>query len=337
MANVRAMGSSEARLGPGSFSENGTYNASSENLDGYNTVEVSVPQPAVGDKFIFANGTYNSQTLDNMYGYREVQVLVPQPPLIERQITANGEYTAADQGVYGYSSVLVNVPPNVGMKNITANGQYNASADGLDGYSSVNVSVPSSAVVGPKTITMNGTYYANQEVPALDGFNQVTVNIPLGTKNITENGTYIATTSGVQGFSQVTVNVPPTFTETSLWTNPNTSTTAAFAGQTVNLSDNISNYKYLAFLYCLSSGEAGRLVTQKVIISTEEFAETTYVANNMVVGLTCTGTTSGNNYFWTRAVYYASGTSVTFSGARTVYNTVEQNSRVYPLEILGLN
>lgn len=210
MANVRAMGGPDAKLGATSISANGTYTAASENLDGFNTVEVNVPQPAVGEKFIYANGTYNSQTLDNMYGYREVQVLVPQQPLLDKSITANGEYIASDEGYYGYGSVNVNVPPNVGSKNITANGQYNAAADGYDGYDHVNVSVPSSAVVGPKTITTNGTYYANQEVPALDGFNQVTVNVPLGTKSITQNGTYNAYSDSVAGYSQVTVDVPPT-------------------------------------------------------------------------------------------------------------------------------
>ena len=61
--------------------------------------------------------------------------------LDSKTITDNGTYTASDDGLDGYSSVTVNVAPNVGTKNITANGTYTASSDSLDGYSSVSVIV----------------------------------------------------------------------------------------------------------------------------------------------------------------------------------------------------
>lgn len=58
-------------------------------------------------------------------------------------------------------------------KNITANGTYNASADDADGYSSVNVNVQPN-LYNPGTITENGTY----TVPAgYDGFASFTVNV----------------------------------------------------------------------------------------------------------------------------------------------------------------
>lgn len=64
------------------------------------------------------------------------------------------------------------------------------------------------AVLGQKTITVNGTYDAEDD--GLDGYDQVTVNVPvptLGTKSITENGTYSAASDNLGGYSSVTVNV----------------------------------------------------------------------------------------------------------------------------------
>ena len=64
------------------------------------------------------------------------------------------------------------------------------------------------ATLGTKSITANGTYNASAD--NLDGFSQVSVNVPgatLGTKNITENGTYNASSDNLDGYSQVNVNV----------------------------------------------------------------------------------------------------------------------------------
>lgn len=96
----------------------------------------------------------------------------------------------------------------LGTKSIVANGTYNASADNLDGFSQVSVNVPS-ATLGTKSITENGTYNASSD--NLDGFSQVSVDVPeavLGTKSIIENGTYNASADNLDGYSQVSVNVP---------------------------------------------------------------------------------------------------------------------------------
>ena len=62
-------------------------------------------------------------------------------------------------------------------------------------------------ILGEKTITENGTYYAPDD--NVDGYLKVNANIPLGTKSITANGTYTASSDSLAGYSQVTVNVPP--------------------------------------------------------------------------------------------------------------------------------
>lgn len=68
----------------------------------------------------------------------------------------------------------------------------------------------SDAVLGTKTITQNGTYPALTD--SLDGFSSVEVNVSGGgsiliTKTITQNGTYDAEDDNADGYSSVTVNV----------------------------------------------------------------------------------------------------------------------------------
>jgi hypothetical protein len=67
----------------------------------------------------------------------------------------------------------------------------------------------------PKTITANGTFDASAD--GADGYNPVTVNIPIVTKTITENGTYDASSDSAEGYNPVTVNVPqPVITQNSV-------------------------------------------------------------------------------------------------------------------------
>ena len=158
---------------------------------------------AEGTKAITTNGTYNAID-DDLDGYSSISVNV-QPNVGAKNITTNGTYNASSDSYDGYSSVIVNVSPNVGTKNISANGTYNASSDSYDGYSSVTVAV--SPNVGSKSITTNGNYYASSD--SLDGYSSVAVNVSpnVGTKTITDNGTYNASTESLDGYSSVVVNV----------------------------------------------------------------------------------------------------------------------------------
>ena len=54
-------------------------------------------------------------------------------------------------------------------------------------------------------VTSNGTYSADV---GYTGLGTVTVDLPLSPKSISENGTYYAVDDSLQGFSDVTVNVP---------------------------------------------------------------------------------------------------------------------------------
>ena len=89
---VNVEGGGSSTLGTKTINNNGTYNASSDSLDGYSQVTVSVPASAVdtGTKSITANG--NNQ---DVVGYAAVNVNVP------------NSYSAGDEGKVVSSGALV--------------------------------------------------------------------------------------------------------------------------------------------------------------------------------------------------------------------------------------
>lgn len=92
------------------ITSNGTYNASSDNADGYNPVMVNVPGPS-GTKLITIRQNGNYQEDVTNYARASIFVDVPQPlpVLVSKNISANGTYKASDEGADGYDEVTVNV------------------------------------------------------------------------------------------------------------------------------------------------------------------------------------------------------------------------------------
>lgn len=120
---------------------------------------------------------------DTFNSYIDKVAAIPSD-MAEATITANGTYRASDQGIDGFSSVIVNVDTggsgggggaSLGTKTITENGTYNATADGLDGYYSVEVDVPNTGTLIDKTITGIGTFDPADD--GADGYSSVTVDI----------------------------------------------------------------------------------------------------------------------------------------------------------------
>lgn len=105
------VGGRPTRLGTETFTDNGTYvaidfqNSQGKALDGFSSVVVNLPLGA-------------------------------------KTITANGTYSASDDSLKGYSSLSVNVPPNVGEVSFSQNGEYLASDYKLQGFSKVTVATP---------------------------------------------------------------------------------------------------------------------------------------------------------------------------------------------------
>ena len=120
------------------ITRNGAYNAD-EGYTGLGTVNVNV-EPLLGTKSVTENGTYNAGD-DMVQGYSSVEVNVS-PNVMEKNITSNGEFVSQNDGVDGYNIVRVNVEPLLGTKTVTTNGTYNAEDDMVQGYSSITVNVP---------------------------------------------------------------------------------------------------------------------------------------------------------------------------------------------------
>ena len=106
---------------------------------------------------------------------------------------------------------ILKIEPKLGEKNIVENGEYIPQDEGLDGYSKVNVNVPIPKLEESQRIEIveNGNY----NVTPSSGYDaiekvEINVNVPepkLGTKTITENGTYKASDDNLDGYSEVEV------------------------------------------------------------------------------------------------------------------------------------
>lgn len=101
--------SGDARLIDKSISSNGTYNASSDGADGYQTVAVNVPNPSSGTIYITQNGTINVAN----YANADVDVPVPSGSIT---IRANGNYDVTD---YARANVQLDVDYGDGIRNYT--------------------------------------------------------------------------------------------------------------------------------------------------------------------------------------------------------------------------
>ena len=81
---------------------------------------------------------------------------------------------------------------------------------------SVAVSIGGGSILGTKEITNNGVYNASSD--GLDGYSSVDVQVAggstLGEKSVTANGTYNASSDNLDGYSKVTVNVPASAVDT---------------------------------------------------------------------------------------------------------------------------
>lgn len=148
------------------ITENGTYDAVKDDVDGYSIVHVSVSEPS-GTIDIVKNGIYdvknNASANVNVAPLLEEKSVIPTKEVREimpdnnfdglskvivqpipdeyiipegtRNINQNGDFDVREK-----ATVVVNVPEKVlGSKTITENGVYNPINDGFDGYSEVEV------------------------------------------------------------------------------------------------------------------------------------------------------------------------------------------------------
>lgn len=160
-----------------------------------------------------------------------------------KKITADGTYDAVNDGLDGYSSVTVKVPPRdavFGELSVDTNGTYTP-PDDIDGYNSVIVDVPLTDL----TVTQNGTY---TPADGKGGFDRVSVQVkePTETINITENGTY-----DVLNYASATVDVPP-YQSFGLWDDATIKAMITGSEDTMTLQwpSGITNIRNYAFFMC---------------------------------------------------------------------------------------
>lgn len=105
------------------ISQNGTYNASSDNVDGYSSIAVNVPKDGIFKEIDFEeNGTYNASSY-NADGFSIVGVEVDKSgTFVEKDISQNGTYSASSDSADGYSVVRVDVE---------SHGEYTTTIDGV--------------------------------------------------------------------------------------------------------------------------------------------------------------------------------------------------------------
>ena len=116
------------------------------------------------------------------------------------------------------------------------------------------------------------------------------------------------------------------YTETSLWTNPSSGT--LFGGQTVTLSDNISNYKYLKVRYKNNTtvDQVGIIIVDIANFISQSPAPNNYNFPGMLT----------SNLSYARSFVYASANKIQFGTCYRITNGTANNSYSIPLEILGI-
>lgn len=120
-----------ATLGSKAITENDTYYASSDDLDGYSSVTVNVPNPSAGTINITQNGTVD------VTQYASADVNVPSvTPTGTINITQNGTVD-----VTNYASASVAVPnPSTGTKQISIT-QNGTTTEDVTNYASAEITV----------------------------------------------------------------------------------------------------------------------------------------------------------------------------------------------------
>lgn len=117
--------------------------------------------------------------------------------------------------------------------------------------------------------------------------------------------------------------------ETVLWTNP--SPTSDFAGVVVDLSDNISHYKYIGIVGAYSKSSNSH--TLECMYPTDELVNATSGSDYPTM---CLGAYRNAYYF--RLINYSSDTMLAISSARTCTTSqaaTTVNSAMIPLTIKG--
>lgn len=325
MANVRYMGGgSAATLGTKDIVENGIYNASDDDLDGYSRVTVEVPEPSGTVSLAYnSNGIYTDVDVKD-YEEATVTVNVPEPQSQTKTVTATtSQQTVTPDAGYLLSEVTVNPQQNAGTYTPTPNTAANDMGP-VNSYRYVNTSgmiTPS----GNKSITANGT--------GIDVSSYATASVAVPDPTLTGNATAADVKSGKTFYSnsltKQTGTYSPTMTSVNLWTNSNPS--SAMGSTDISIGNyRFSNYQYIEIV---AVWQVGQLDYTSVIMRYEDFSRY-YDRPVGVIGFRYT--TSGNTR--TRAFYPLSDDTIRIGNSyqQTSASQSASSSYIIPYKINGL-
>lgn len=213
------------------FTENGSYHRENGwsgvtvNIDTASTYNSGYTSGYTDGQGSLSSVTFTANTAVTLSdgGYSAVTVNVPQTgssiPLSSITLTANTAISVSDKAYTGitvnvdtastyndgYNDAMDDIEDGAQTLSVSANGTYNTGLR-TEGYlwHEVIVDVPqtgSSAVLGTKTITENGTYSASTD--SLDGYSAITVNVQTGSsvtyvEYLETDGSEIAWDTGVK-------------------------------------------------------------------------------------------------------------------------------------------
>lgn len=238
-AAIRAIsGGGNAALGERTITLNGTFSASSDNLDGYDVVTTNV-HPGIIEPYVVdlttgyvtagswkvpatdchsdvyeveANITYLIAIGDTVGTRFRAMFCTTDPTETTGNITGTNIVNIIDPAAYDCKTYqppsdgfIIIQKDNAGTANLRT--YVFAITDLVDG----NVLLPHSGVLQPLTVTSNGSYTPPSMV---DGFSSITVNVPteasvMTSRTFTANGVYDPADDSVDGYSEVTVDVHP--------------------------------------------------------------------------------------------------------------------------------
>lgn len=177
------------------------------NVKDYATANISIPTETLTRTIPYGStGVVINPTEGKLIKRVSINTTEPEG---NKPITSNGN----NINVKDYATVSVNVPNGTETLEATQNYHTYTPTGSNIGFSSVSVNVTPN--LQDKTIASNGTYTADTDY---DGLGTVNVNVPLGTKTINVNGTYSATADDLAGYSSVNVAVQSGMSHASVTT-----------------------------------------------------------------------------------------------------------------------
>lgn len=189
--------STDVNLGTKNINKNGTFTAAGEGLDGFSSVSVNIVSGiafGASEEFTFAtrNITSGSTSYSASYEYADNVEIVNDAVVLSNPTTDTfkslSNFKELTEKFFRKSGVVYYVPTDSNIRETAIKGSANATT----GYKIVGnvqrVSADSGATFGTKEITENGTYVASDD--GFDGYEAVNVNVPLGAQ-ITQQGSVL--------------------------------------------------------------------------------------------------------------------------------------------------